>query len=218
MVVEDQHSNTHTRATTDDSSSAPYETQLLTSHFLILFLWIALLLGAFLFLIHWRYRRRKLELARIPRDVMPFLRPGDLSHRQRAVILNELVRTKGIQVDPVFEGSSLPENTGAIGHFGWGPPTTEYSKVHFKTSIAKSYLILERAAMHRDKSLERPPTMSIRDYVHFLEQNCPDLNKNLCSFYIDTYETARFSDKEFSMSEYTNFMAKFFVLIQAFER
>lgn len=46
--------------------------------------------------------------------------------------------------------------------------------------------------MHRDRALARPPSMCVRDYMNFLEQNCSELNHNLCRFYVDTYERARF--------------------------
>ncbi len=50
----------------------------------------------------------------------------------------------------------------------------------------------ERAAVHKDRNLRRPSTMCIRDYIQLLEQQIPGLNRNLCRFYLETYEKARF--------------------------
>jgi len=184
---------------------------LTTTHLIIMIIVFTLVLIVCFFVIPIRYRERSKAVSRIPRDIMPFLRPGDLSTKHRKTILNELVLAKGTVVTPPIRAAKM------TGHLGWGIPGTEYSKVHFKTSVAKSYLILERAAMHKDKHLARPSAMCIRDYMTFLEQNCAGLNRNLCRFYLETYERARFSEDEFTLDEYTNFMAKFLVLIQAFE-
>eukprot|EP01133_Synstelium_polycarpum_P015469 gene15469-18361_t len=105
-----------------------------------------------------------------------------------------------------------------IGHLGWGSPGSEYAKVHFKTSIAKSWIILERAAIHYSADLRREPKTCIRDYVNMLLDRCPHMNRTLARLYIDNYERARFSEEEFTLDEYTRFMTKFLVLIQDFEK
>jgi len=183
---------------------------LTTNHLLVIISVFVIVLLICLFVIPIRYRERKRLAGKIPRTVMPFLRQGDISVVHQKVILHHIRRAKGISVKPTVKSANN-------SHLGWGAPGTEYSKVHFKTSIAKSYLIIERAAIHKDRNLLRPPTMSIRDYMSFLEQTVVGLNHNLCRFYTETYEKARFSEAEFTLDEYTNFMAKFLVLLQAFE-
>lgn len=84
------------------------------------------------FVIPIKYRTRATRINKIPRDIMPFLRPGDLStvcslilgslsqtygiQKQRKVILNELVREKQIEVKPQIKAEKMS------GHFGWGAP------------------------------------------------------------------------------------------------
>ncbi|EGG20089.1 hypothetical protein DFA_07206 [Cavenderia fasciculata] len=182
-------------------------------HYLIIIFIVAGMLFITVSMIQLRTRLKANMIDRIPRKIMPFLRPGDLSHKQRTTILNELVKSKqtASQIKPQI-------GDHPIGHLGWGAPTSEYAKVHFKTSIAKSWIILERAAIHYDPSLVRESKMCIRDYVNMLTDRCSHLNRSLARIYIDTYERARFSEDEFTLDEYSTFMKKFFVLIQDLEK
>ncbi|EFA82414.1 hypothetical protein PPL_04839 [Heterostelium album PN500] len=200
-------------------TTASNETQTITyskftfKHFLI----ILVVFGALLFfsfsIIQVRIKLKNNMVERIPRKIMPFLRPGDLSNKQRTVILNEIVKSKQTQAQIKPQIGDHP-----IGHLGWGSPGSEYAKVHFKTSISKSWIILERAAIHFDPELKREPKMCIRDYVNLLLERCPQMNKSLAKLYVDTYEKARFSELEFTLDEYTHFMSKFFVLLQDLEK
>ncbi|GAM21477.1 hypothetical protein SAMD00019534_046520, partial [Acytostelium subglobosum LB1] len=179
-------------------------------HFLIILVVFGAFLALSIIMVQLRIKLKNIMIDRIPRKIMPFLRPGDLSHKQRTIILNELVRSKQLVVKP-----SIGESP--ISHLGWGSPGSEYSKVHFKTSIAKSWIILERAAVHFNADLKRQAKMCMRDYVNMLLDRCPHMNRSLARFYVDAYEKARFSEQEFTLDEYTHFMTKFLVLLQDFE-
>ena len=64
--------------------------------------------------------------------------------------------------------------------------------------------------------MARKPTMTIRDYVFFLHKQFPSLDLDTCSYYIETYERARFSPDEFTLEEFSTFSTKFQVLLQFF--
>ncbi|KAN0019391.1 hypothetical protein ACTFIU_002599 [Dictyostelium citrinum] len=186
-------------------------------HFLIIIFVVGIMLFLSFSLIQVRIRLKNRMIDRIPRKIMPFLRPGDLSNKQRTIILNEIVRSKQIQskIEPTMIGGNSAASN--IGHLGWGPPNSEYSKVHFKTSISKSWIVLESAATHYSSHLKKDPKSCIRDYIEFLLEQCPQLDRKHANHYIDIYEKARFSDQEFTLEQYTQFMSNLIVLIKAFE-
>ncbi|KYQ93557.1 hypothetical protein DLAC_04927 [Tieghemostelium lacteum] len=203
--------------TSNNSSSSTSEEELKFNsfsfeHFLIIIFIAAALIFLSFSLIQLRIRIRNNMVDRIPRKIMPFLRPGDLSNKQRTTILNGIVNSKHIQsqIQPVVGDSP-------IGHLGWGAPDSEYPNTHFKTFISKSYIVLESVATHFNASLKRSPNTCIRDYVELLLDRCEFLDEKLAYLYIDTYEKARFSEDEFTEQEYTHFKENFGTLIQSFE-
>ncbi len=60
--------------------------------------------------------------------------------------------------------------------------------------------------------------MNIRDYVQYLQKNCSQLDPELCQFYVDTYEKARFSTLEFTEEDYIHFMEAFHKLLKSFKQ
>ncbi|EGC40030.1 hypothetical protein DICPUDRAFT_20225, partial [Dictyostelium purpureum] len=204
--------DTNGTSTNSSSSSSEYIVgRFYFQHFLIIIFVVGIMLFLSFSLIQVRIRLKNRMIDRIPRNIMPFLRPGDLSNKQRTIILNEIVRSKQIQsqIEPIMIGDSP-----TISHLGWGPPNTGYSKVHFKTSIAKSWIVLEKAATHYNPELKRDTKLCIRDYVEFLLEKCPQIEKKFAYHYIDIYECARFSDQEFTLEEYTDFMSNLIELIK----
>eukprot|EP01132_Coremiostelium_polycephalum_P004052 gene4052-5074_t len=205
-------SNNTTTSSSEPPKSDDYEIGTFSfQHFIIILLVFAAMIFISFSLVQLRVRIKNSLIDRIPRKIMPFLRPGDLSEKQRSIILNQLVKSKQTQsrIQP-------PIGDSPIGHLGWGAPGSEYAKVHFKTSISKSWIILERAATHYNPTLKRESKLCIRDYVQFLQQSCPHIEKSIFDLYIDYYEKARFSEEEFTLDEYSRFMSKFLVLVQGF--
>jgi len=141
---------------------------------------------------------------------MPFLRPGDLSTKQRISILNELVRSNETRIDPVVNledhmGFGLQENEDG-----------EFNPIHFKTTIATSFWILESIVAYGDASLKRPSSMCVRDYLLSLVRKDNRLNLQLFNYYVETYERARFSNEEFTLSEYKEFVENFKAILTFF--
>lgn len=141
---------------------------------------------------------------------MPLLRPGDVPTKNRNLILAELVHSRNTVIEP----SHSPPPIGGVG---WGDPRSDEAGVHYKTSIAKTYLVLEQAAMHRDRALSRPPTMNVRDYVELLVSRVPTISQKLAEFYVEEYERARFGQADVTADEYRDFMTNFGELLQGFE-
>ena len=112
---------------------------------------------------------------------------------------------------------SAPPVVPAEGSLGWGQPSSDFGQVHFKTSIASSFQVLEAAAMNRYPVLYREPSMTVANYLAFLREVCSGLQPQLCAWYVATYERARFSTDDFTLDDYKAFMDRFVVLIQAIE-
>eukprot|EP01086_Lenisia_limosa_P012902 TRINITY_DN41564_c0_g1_i1.p1 TRINITY_DN41564_c0_g1~~TRINITY_DN41564_c0_g1_i1.p1 ORF type:complete len:138 (-),score=1.96 TRINITY_DN41564_c0_g1_i1:27-440(-) len=121
-----------------------------------------------------------------------------MSKSQYEVIQAEYRRAEETTIEP------LPQ---LAGQDGWGKQGTEYENVHFKSSIAKSYFLLEHAAVHRDEMFERASSHTIRAYVKNLSEKFPGLDRQLWEDYIETYECARFSQDEFNERQFQRFMS-----------
>jgi len=146
---------------------------------------------------------------------MPYLRPGDVSTKHRTVILNELIHSNSTVVEPILKEED---------HMGYGIQISENQEektqrlMHFKTTIATSYWALETVANHANPKLKRRNNMTVHDYVLFLLRNWPKLDNDLCFYYIETYERARFSNDEFTLEEYNEFMDSFREILAAFHK
>jgi len=99
---------------------------------------------------------------------------------------------------------------------GWGLPGTSVADVHFKTSIAMSHDVLERAAKNKDARFERLEIQSIRDYIQFLVKEGV-FDHNLGDSYVRSYEKARFGTKEVGENEYREFMRLYYLLLQGLQ-
>jgi len=182
------------------------------THLIIIGAVYSLVVIVFLCLVMRRWALRRARIKHIPRTVMPFLRPGDLPTRQRKHIVNMLVNSHETQLEPVYNEKD---------HMGYGTiqmgEDTDTRTIHFKTAIAASHWILEAVASSGNHRLKRKPTMTVREYVIGLQKESDGrVSKQLCSFYIEAYERARFSPDEFTAEEYNEFMAKFHKILKCF--
>jgi len=166
-------------------------------------------------LIPLRFRKRYNRLKLIPQNVMPYLRRGDLSRHFRNYILGELVKSNDIYVSLQPKITEDCKILNLKNHMGYG--LMENNKiVHFKSAISSSYWYLESASTEADPQLKRKPTMTVREYVSYLLRKYPELDRNLCSDYVYSYERARFDKNEFTLEEWTEFVNKFQLLLEFF--
>lgn len=87
--------------------------------------------------------------------------------------------------------------------------------VHFKTSVAQSYLVLEEAASIPRPGLRHRNFRTIREFVLYLQGELPGITDEMVNNYIGHYERARFSDECFSAEDYADFMG---VILEIVER
>ena len=124
------------------------------------------------------------------------------------LILNEIVRSSKTKIDPpldVLPTSGVGDANDAVGE-----------PIHYKTSILQSINILEKAALHVDKSLKRVDNLS--DYVALLREHVSELTREQCAAYVDAYNKARVGADACTAEEYAAFIALFFEMLQSFER
>lgn len=88
---------------------------------------------------------------------------------------------------------------------GWGKTTGIDYPIHYKEFIAKSHLLLEKAAVYRDQSLSREKYQSIRDYVMMLMERCGSDDEKWFE-YLSFYEKARFGEEEIRKREFSAFL------------
>eukprot|EP01119_Soliformovum_irregulare_P016335 TRINITY_DN4706_c0_g1_i4.p1 TRINITY_DN4706_c0_g1~~TRINITY_DN4706_c0_g1_i4.p1 ORF type:complete len:253 (+),score=55.42 TRINITY_DN4706_c0_g1_i4:689-1447(+) len=180
------------------------------SHIIVIAAVYTVVVVIILCLVARRWAQKRTRLRGIPRGIMPFLRPGDLSTKQRKHIVNRLVTSSETSVNPQVNEED---------HLGYGihiGEDGEKRQIHFKTSIATSHRLIEAAAMYKDPRLRRKTSMTVRDYIFLLKKNTEGLSRKLCIFYIENYERARFSEEEFTLAEYTAFMENLREILEAF--
>eukprot|EP00455_Lapot_gusevi_P027001 TRINITY_DN2852_c0_g1_i3.p1 TRINITY_DN2852_c0_g1~~TRINITY_DN2852_c0_g1_i3.p1 ORF type:complete len:105 (+),score=25.67 TRINITY_DN2852_c0_g1_i3:35-316(+) len=86
--------------------------------------------------------------------------------------------------------------------------------VHFNTSIAKSFYVIDEAVAHRRPGLRHRNYRTIRDYMRFLQKEFPGLKDDLCHEYVVTYERARFGLHQFTVEEYSRFMSAVLAIVE----
>lgn len=69
----------------------------------------------------------------------------------------------------------------------------------------------EKAVSHLNPILGQRPVLTVREL--FLQDNNPKLDRELCRYYIETYERARFSKDEFTLGEYQIFVTRWVVVM-----
>lgn len=92
-----------------------------------------------------------------------------------SLLISEMVR-----VDTLLDQGLKPQhnNSSLCGDSEWGKEGLDH--VHFKTSIAKSYYVLEKTALSRRPGLRHRDSRTIREYVGALRNAFPSLKSSLC--------------------------------------
>jgi hypothetical protein len=78
--------------------------------------------------------------------------------------------------------------------------------VHFSTSVAKSFCVLEDAVSVARPGLRLANFRTIRDYVETLRKEFPGIKQETAEYYTKCYEQARFGNWKFKEDEYGKFM------------
>jgi hypothetical protein len=78
--------------------------------------------------------------------------------------------------------------------------------VHFNTSIANSYLVLDEAVTLACPGLRLRSFKTIREYFKALQKEFPEIDQEIADQYVTMYEEARFGNRKFSEKEYNKFM------------
>lgn len=78
--------------------------------------------------------------------------------------------------------------------------------IHYNTSIAKSYFVLEEGVRSIRPNLRHRNYRTIREFVDAIKYEFPEL-KNQCDRYTDFYELARFGNYKCTQIEYQQFFA-----------
>jgi hypothetical protein len=100
------------------------------------------------------------------------------------------------------------------GDLGWGHAgerlhSLSLDGVNFNEWIAKSYTLVEEAALSRRPNLRHRHARTIRNYVATLEKEFPRLPPSLCQDYLRMYERAKFGHSKFTRRDFESFYAKF---------
>jgi hypothetical protein len=128
----------------------------------------------YLFFLRLKFVHFTRQLKSIPRSFLPITK-DDLSRKMYAILINEMVR-----VDSILDKGLAPAPTSGGGDEGWGKEGTKIANVHFNTSIAKSFILLENTALSRRPGLRHREWRTIREYVQQLRKSFPGLKQQLC--------------------------------------
>ena len=125
----------------------------------------------YLFFLRWKFSFFSRRLQNIPRPYLP-LTQRELSRGMYGVLINEMVR-----VDSILNEQLIPASTTKDGD----PGCLEGAKinVHFNTSIAKSYFLLENTALSRRPGLKQSQWRTIREYIQQLRKAFPQLKQHI---------------------------------------
>ena len=127
------------------------------------------------------FLRRKLNhyskaISRLPLSHLDITK-RDMGRRIYSLHINEMVR-----LDAILEKNLKPQENSQLGcgDPGWGKEGGKVEHVHFNTSIAKSYYVLEKTALSRRPGLRQKDSRTIREYVGALKKAFPSLKQSLC--------------------------------------
>jgi len=155
----------------------------------------------YLFILRTKFHRFSTALANIPPAALP-LTQRDLSRRMYATLIDEMVR-----VDHITHHNLTPAPTTHPSDPGWGDAATHLANnIHFTTSIAKSFILLESTALTRRPGLKHRTYRTVREYVQQLRKAFPGLRAGLCDDYIRSYERSVFGEGRVGIEEYSEFM------------
>lgn len=160
------------------------------------------MLYTYLYFLRRKFNHYAKAIAQLPRSTLGISKK-QMGRRLYSLLLGELVR-----VDELLEHGLQPQHNARLdcGDPGWGKEGGSVDHVHFNTSIAKSYYVLEKTALSRRPGLRQKDARTIREYVAALRKAFPSLKQSLCEEYINTYERAVFGNHKCTYEEYTQFM------------
>lgn len=100
-----------------------------------------------------------------------------MGRRMYSLLIGEMVR-----VDTILDKGLKPQQNSQLGcgDTGWGKEGGKVEHVHFNTSIAKSYYVLEKTALSRRPGMRHRESRTIREYVAALKKAFPSLKQALC--------------------------------------
>jgi len=153
----------------------------------------------YLFVLRTKFRHFSTALANIPSHTLP-LTPADLSRRMYGTLIDEMVR-----VDHITQHNLTPAPTTHPSDPGWGDASSHHANMHFTTSIAKSFILLESTALTRRPGLKHRGWRTVREYVQQLRKAFPGLRAGLCDEYIRAYEKSVFGEGKVGVEEYNEF-------------
>lgn len=115
-------------------------------------------------------------MGKLPRQTLD-VRKADMGRRIYSLHITELVR-----VDAILDKGLKPQQNAQMecGDPGWGKEGGKVEHVHFNTSIAKSFYVLEKTALSRRPGLRHRDSRTIREYVGALKKAFPSLKQSLC--------------------------------------
>ena len=154
----------------------------------------------YLFILRFKFHHFSTALNNIPPPALP-LTTDQLSRRMYATLIDEMVR-----VDHITHHNLTPASTTHPSDAGWGDAHSQLSNIHFTTSIAKSFILLESTAITRRPGLKHRGWRTVREYVQQLRKAFPGLRAGLCDEYIRAYERSVFGEGKVGIDEYSDFM------------
>ena len=146
----------------------------------------------YLFFLRLKFHSFTRRVQSIPRAYLP-LTQRELGRRMYSSLIHHMVR-----VDDILRRGLKPAATVRGGDPGWGLEGSRFFDVHFNTSIAKSFILLENTALSRRPGLKHNAWRTTRHYVQQLRKAFPGLKQALCDDYIHMHEKAVFSDHKFT--------------------
>eukprot|EP00475_Leptophrys_vorax_P024636 TRINITY_DN3403_c0_g1_i1.p1 TRINITY_DN3403_c0_g1~~TRINITY_DN3403_c0_g1_i1.p1 ORF type:complete len:202 (-),score=46.62 TRINITY_DN3403_c0_g1_i1:14-619(-) len=130
-----------------------------------------------------------------------------LPNRIQSVIQTE------IEKETAIVNTLVPVSAG-MGDPGWGKVKNVDSYVHFATSIAKSFCVLDEVVSVARPGLRLANFRTVREYVNSLTSEFPQIPPNVADHYAQSYEQARFGNMRFNQKEYDEFMKTMQTIIE----
>ena len=135
-----------------------------------------LMLYVYLFFLRRKFTHYSRSIGQLPLSRLD-IRKKSLGRRMYSHLINEMVR-----VDSMLDVGLQPQQNHdpSCGDPGWGKEGGKVDNVHFNTSIAKSFFVLEKTALSRRPGLRHKESRTIREYVGALRKAFPSLKQSLC--------------------------------------
>lgn len=142
-------------------------------------------------------RRRSYHVRKARRDVLKNPRMLDrktMPRRFYGLMIGEIIREKRIR------DNIIPQDAGQ-GDLCW-----DDEGVHFSTSIAKSYIVLDQHASVVRPGMRHWHFRTVREYLVELKKVFPSIEQEHINLYLDRYERATFDHHRFHKDAYLEFM------------